>query len=59
MIGGDENSHNAHLALIELANSVCGAGRAPDCGICPLVSECAFAASNGYQMALPITNRGC
>ena len=59
MIGGDEASHNAHLALIELANSVCVAGRAPECGICPLVSECAFAAANGYQMTLPITSRGC
>jgi DNA (cytosine-5)-methyltransferase 1 len=59
MIGGDEASHGAHLALIELANSVCVAGRIPDCAFCPLVSECAFPGSNGYQVTLPLTSQGC
>jgi DNA (cytosine-5)-methyltransferase 1 len=39
MIGGDENSHEAHLALIELANGLCAPDN-PRCGECPLVRWC-------------------
>lgn len=57
MIGGDRDSHDAHLALFELANSVCWATRPPECGICPLRSTCHFAASSGFQSSLPFTSR--
>jgi DNA (cytosine-5)-methyltransferase 1 len=40
MIGGDDVSHEAHLALIELANGICGPG-VPECGCCPLLEWCA------------------
>jgi DNA (cytosine-5)-methyltransferase 1 len=56
MIGGDDNSHQAHLALFELAASHCSSG-SPECGPCPLVNRCAFAADNGFQPMLPVTSR--
>lgn len=40
MIGAEDVSHHAHLALIELANGICGPS-APECGRCPLVEWCA------------------
>jgi DNA (cytosine-5)-methyltransferase 1 len=43
LIGGQENSHDAHLALIDIANSVCTAGDAPACTSCPLSEVCSFA----------------
>jgi DNA (cytosine-5)-methyltransferase 1 len=48
MIGGDDQSHEAHLALIELANGICGPG-APDCGRCPLEPWCEEAARRPVQ----------
>ena len=45
MVGGDERSHDAHLALIELANGVCGPQR-PDCAQCPLEPWCVEAAGS-------------
>jgi DNA (cytosine-5)-methyltransferase 1 len=42
MIGGDDCSHAAHLALVELANSVC-TPLAPDCPKCPLRRWCSEA----------------
>jgi DNA (cytosine-5)-methyltransferase 1 len=40
MIGVDEVSNHAHLALIELAVSICRAGDDPLCGECPLNRSC-------------------
>jgi DNA (cytosine-5)-methyltransferase 1 len=48
MIGGDETSHEAHLALIELGQGICGPG-APECGLCPLNEWCAEAATRTPQ----------
>jgi len=56
LVGGDDNSHAAHLGLIELAESVCMTS-APDCGLCPLVADCSHAALEGYQLRLPATNQ--
>jgi DNA (cytosine-5)-methyltransferase 1 len=56
MIGGDESSHAAHLALIELANGICGP-TSPECGLCPLEPWCVEARSQPIQPALPFTNR--
>lgn len=57
MIGGAEESHWAHLALIELANGICGP-QAPSCGLCPLGQWCVEAAGRPVQVVLPLTNRG-
>ena len=57
MIGGEDRSHEAHLALIELANGLCGPG-APDCGHCPLEPWCVEAAARPVQSTLGLTNRG-
>ncbi|MDP1820898.1 MAG: DNA (cytosine-5-)-methyltransferase [Acidimicrobiales bacterium] len=57
MIGADERSHEAHLALIELANGLCSPQR-PDCGHCPLVEWCVEAPERPVQAALAITSRG-
>jgi DNA (cytosine-5)-methyltransferase 1 len=51
LIGGEEHSHDAHLALIELGNSVCSPG-VPDCGRCPLSASCEFATTRGFQLDL-------
>lgn len=57
MVGGDETSHDAHLALIELAAGVCGP-KAPRCGECPLSDlGCATAATLPQQATLGITSR--
>lgn len=56
MIGGDDQSHEAHLALIELANGICGPRR-PHCGRCPLEPWCVEAGGNPVQGALALTNR--
>jgi DNA (cytosine-5)-methyltransferase 1 len=53
MIGGEDTSHGAHLALIELANGICGP-EAPQCGLCPLVSDCAEARSRPVQPTLDL-----
>jgi len=58
LIGGEVRSHMAHLALFELANSVCVNGPSPDCGNCPLLGSCHFANENAFQIALPITTPG-
>lgn len=58
LIGGDDNSHEAHLGLIELASSVCVAGPNPDCGNCPLLANCDFAKHNNFQTTLPLTIPG-
>lgn len=56
MIGGDESSHEAHLALIELADGICGPG-VPACGRCPLEPWCVEAATGPVQATLPLTTR--
>lgn len=56
MIGGDDSSHEAHLALIELANGLCSP-TAPNCGHCPLESWCVEARSVPRQRVLPLTIR--
>lgn len=56
MVGGDESSHQAHLALIELANRICGP-QAPACKRCPLEPWCVEAAGRSVQVLLPLTNR--
>lgn len=57
MIGADDRSHEAHLALIELAHGVCGPHR-PDCAHCPLAEWCVEESSRPVQAAFPITSRG-
>jgi DNA (cytosine-5)-methyltransferase 1 len=57
MIGGDETSHEAHLALIELANGICSPS-SPKCGICPLNKWCLEASKRNLQFSLPATSRG-
>ena len=54
MIGGDESSHDAHLALIELANRICGPA-VPDCGHCPLRPWCDAASDLPVQGVLAVT----
>jgi DNA (cytosine-5)-methyltransferase 1 len=54
MIGGEDRSHEAHLALIELANGICGPQR-PECGRCPLEPWCVEAAGNPVQRAMSLT----
>lgn len=56
MIGGDDCSHEAHLALIELAGGVC-TPRSPACGQCPLEGWCVEAAGRPVQSTLPLTSR--
>ena len=55
MIGGDEVSHEAHLALIELANGLCSPS-APDCGHCPLEPWCVEAQGAPRQRVLSFTS---
>jgi DNA (cytosine-5)-methyltransferase 1 len=56
MIGGDDSSHHAHLALIELANGLCGPS-SPTCGPCPLEPWCVEARTRPVQPVLPLTTR--
>lgn len=56
MIGGDECSHSAHLALMELAAGLCSTS-GPDCGRCPLREHCAWAGTHAYQGALLSSSR--
>lgn len=56
MVGGEDSSHEAHLALVELANGVCGPG-VPSCGRCPLEPWCLEARLTPVQMVLPLTTR--
>jgi DNA (cytosine-5)-methyltransferase 1 len=56
MVGGDDSSHEAHLALIELANGLCGPS-APRCGACPLEPWCVEARRGPVQSVLPLTTR--
>ena len=56
MVGGDESSHAAQLALIELANGICSPVM-PACGRCPLEPWCAEASGLPVQKVLPLTNR--
>ncbi|MAT05266.1 MAG: DNA (cytosine-5-)-methyltransferase [Acidimicrobiaceae bacterium] len=51
LIGGEDHSHDAHLALLELGNSVCSPG-VPACAQCPLSGSCAFATTRGFQLQL-------
>lgn len=57
MIGGDDPSHPAHLALIELANGVCGPS-VPDCELCPLAQWCVEATAATAAGALPAESVG-
>ena len=56
MVGGDDSSHEAHLALIEIANGLCGPST-PRCGSCPLRPWCVEARRTPTQAALPLTSR--
>lgn len=56
MIGGNEASHQAHLAMIELANGICGPS-SPQCGLCPLNQWCLEASKRNLQYTLPTTSR--
>jgi DNA (cytosine-5)-methyltransferase 1 len=56
MVGGDDSSHEANLALIELANGLCGP-TAPTCGPCPLEPWCHEARQAPVQAVLPLTTR--
>lgn len=56
MVGGDDSSHPAHLALIELANGLCDP-QLPRCGRCPLEAWCVEARRRPVQSALPLTTR--
>lgn len=49
MIGHDDHMHSAHLALIELANGICGP-KAPECGRCPLQTWCHTARTATFQL---------
>jgi DNA (cytosine-5)-methyltransferase 1 len=51
MIGGDELSHEAHLALIQIGQTVCGSSTT-DCAHCPLESDCATTAGLSIQQSL-------
>jgi DNA (cytosine-5)-methyltransferase 1 len=57
MIGGDDWSREAHLALFELAAQLCWPKHRPDCGRCPLVEQCVFAAESGYPKVSPLTSQ--
>lgn len=57
MIGAGERSHEAHLALVELANGICAPG-IPECGQCPLEPWCVEARTQPFQPALPFRGRG-
>lgn len=52
MVGGDEPSHDAHLALIEIANGICDPAR-PDCRRCPLSPWCVEAVSRPVRSGSP------
>jgi DNA (cytosine-5)-methyltransferase 1 len=56
MIGAEDWSHDAHLAVLELANGYC-APKQTQCGRCPLHSWCAEATTVPVQQSLPVTNR--
>jgi len=56
MVGGSDSSHEAHLAVIELANGLCGPA-APRCGECPLEPWCLEARQRPVQPVLAITTR--
>lgn len=51
MIGGDDLSHEAHLALLEIGQTVCGPGKT-DCAHCPLEPDCVMAADLPVQQSL-------
>lgn len=51
LIGGDDASHKAHLALLQIGQSLCSTGK-PDCAHCPLEPECVFASEAPVQQAL-------
>ena len=52
LVGGEDHSHAAHLALLELGASHCASGT-PSCGGCPLADSCAYAIARGFQLELP------
>ncbi|MEV4277694.1 DNA cytosine methyltransferase [Actinoplanes xinjiangensis] len=49
MIGIDTNARDAHLGLIELANTLCRPAE-PACHACPLVKDCAGAREQSPQL---------
>lgn len=55
MVAHDEHMHGAHLALIELANGICGPRR-PQCGRCPLEPWCQAAQGTQIQRAMEFTS---
>ncbi|MPZ68684.1 MAG: DNA (cytosine-5-)-methyltransferase [Actinobacteria bacterium] len=50
MIGGGDSAHGAHLALMELANGICGPGT-PECARCPLRDGCKESATGPLQLS--------
>ena len=59
LVGGEDWAHEAHLAVMELANGYCGPV-GPECGRCPLDSWCVEAGHLPVQVTLPFaaTSRG-
>ncbi len=53
MIGGGENSHAAHLALMEIAERIC-TPETPECSRCPLEPHCVEARRRPVQTALSL-----
>lgn len=53
MIGAGDSSHDAHLALFELAAGHCGI-TSLDCAHCPLEKTCVTAANSYVQTGLPV-----
>ena len=53
MIGWEDNSDESHMALFELASSVCTSTR-PACGICPLQGLCAEVTSGRRPRQEPL-----
>jgi DNA (cytosine-5)-methyltransferase 1 len=56
MVGGEDWSHIAHLALIELANGYCRP-QGPECGKCPLEAWCEEARGSWVQSTLSFTSQ--
>ncbi|MEQ8842267.1 MAG: DNA (cytosine-5-)-methyltransferase [Acidimicrobiales bacterium] len=53
MIGGDDLSHEAHLALLEIGQTVCGPSKT-DCAHCPLEADCVVAADLPIQQSMVV-----
>jgi len=56
MISLDDDAHDAHLALFEIADRVCTSS-SPSCHECPLEDTCAFASSRPKQARFELTTQ--